>query len=44
MLIIGWLLGIVWASIPNTKIIEFKWNNQTYLDCRPDYSLYESQW
>ncbi|KAJ6225684.1 hypothetical protein RDWZM_004229 [Blomia tropicalis] len=44
MLILGWLLAIGWASIPNTKIVQFLWNNQTYLDCRPDYELYESRW
>ena len=44
ILIIGWLLGILWASIPNTKIEKFVWDNQTYQDCRPDHELYESRW
>lgn len=44
ILIIGWLLGILWASIPNTKIETFVWDNQTYQDCRPDHELYESRW
>uniref|UniRef100_A0A6P6XWW9 Allatostatin-A receptor-like n=1 Tax=Dermatophagoides pteronyssinus TaxID=6956 RepID=A0A6P6XWW9_DERPT len=44
ILIIGWLLGIIWASIPNTKIEQFVWDNQTYQDCRPDHELYESRW
>lgn len=44
MLILGWFLAILWASIPNTKIITFVWNNQTYLDCRPDMELYGSRY
>lgn len=41
---LSWVLGVAWASMPNTKIVELKWNNETYLDCRPDENLYKSRW
>lgn len=44
ILIIGWLLAILWAFVPNTEIKEYQWNNETYLDCVPDDELYNSRW
>ncbi|KPM09841.1 Cholecystokinin-like protein receptor-like protein [Sarcoptes scabiei] len=44
ILLISWILGIIWASIPQTKIVQFNWENQIKLDCKPDDQLYTSRW